>query len=88
MQQRFWFRTALAAFALVAIFAGTPVLAASSYTNLYNFQPETSTPLSPLVADSVGNFYGVAAGPGAENGSNTGIVFELSPPAKKVEIGL
>jgi uncharacterized repeat protein (TIGR03803 family) len=83
MHHRFWFRTALAALALVSIFAGTPVLAASSYTNLYNFQPETSTPLGPLVADSAGNFYGVAAGPGAENGTNNGIAFELSPPAKK-----
>jgi hypothetical protein len=83
MHHRFWLRTALAALALVSIFAGTPVLAATSYTNIYNFQPETTSPLSPLVADSAGNFYGVAAGPGADTGSNTGIVFELSPPAKK-----
>ena len=74
---------ALVAFALLFICAGTPALAASSYTNIYNFQPGTSTPLAPLVADSVGNFYGVAAGPGAENGTNNGIVFELSPPAPK-----
>ena len=52
MHHRFWFRTALAALALVSIFAGTPVLAASSYTNLYNFQPDTSNPLGPLVEDS------------------------------------
>ncbi|MGA9353240.1 MAG: choice-of-anchor tandem repeat GloVer-containing protein [Terriglobales bacterium] len=83
MHHKVFLHTALAALAIVFIFAGTPVLAASSYTNIYNFQPETSTPLGPLVADSAGNFYGVAAGPGAETGSNTGIVFELSPPAKK-----
>ena len=83
MHHRFWFRTALAALAFASIFAVTPMFAVSSYTNLYNFQPDTSTPLGPLVEDSAGNFYGVAAGPGAENGTNNGIAFELSPPAKK-----
>jgi uncharacterized repeat protein (TIGR03803 family) len=81
MHDRFWFRTALAALALVSIFRA-PVLAATSYTNIYNFQPETPNPLAPLVEDSAGNFYGVAAGPGAEDGTNNGIVFELSPPAE------
>ena len=83
MYRRELFLNALATFVLLFTFAGTQALGATSYTTVYNFQPETTSPLAPLVADSAGNFYGVAAGPGAENGTNTGIVFELSPPAEK-----
>jgi len=80
-----FFPNATAALALLCIvgFACAPALAASSYTTVYNFQPDNPGPFSPLVADSAGNFYGVAAGPGAENGTNNGIVFELSPPAQE-----
>jgi hypothetical protein len=87
MHHRFWFWTALAASAILFIFAGTPVLAASSFTSIYDFQPETSPPLAPLVADSAGNFYGVAAGPGAKT-APIPVSSSSSPlPRRKVEAG-
>jgi uncharacterized repeat protein (TIGR03803 family) len=77
MQHGRWFSNALANFAFLFIFAGTPLLAATSYTTIFNLQPQSQEPFAPLVADSAGNLYGVTGVPGG------GTIFELSPPAQE-----
>lgn len=68
-----------------ALVAGpvSPALAAAQYTVLYTFQGTTdgNTPSGKLVADSVGNLYGTAAGGDRNkcNGYGCGVVFEITP---------
>jgi uncharacterized repeat protein (TIGR03803 family) len=78
-----WFRLPALAIAVVLVVVGIPTTYAQTFNVLYTFgsTPDGGTPVSSLIGDLQGNFYGTASADGA---FGFGTVYRLTPTGKEI----